>query len=149
MADGNYIITNKIDGSTVSVNHEDAWENATQNMNDAKTAKERQNALSDYLQGIGGVVNSHLMERETFSRYGETYKDVYTAEERKKQASKKGTELWHKKKNAQNIEKQEKIRLKKMQTRAEAARKKGRDPGTGQCASYPGAFCLYGSKHQR
>ena len=123
MSEGNYTITGE-DGSLQYVDHNKAWEQLTGSLNKAENAMEKRDAMGDYLQGIRGQVDPLHLTKETFSAYSENYKDVYTDEERKKQASKKGTELWHKKRNAEFIEKQENLRQGKMQSRAAAALKK-------------------------
>ncbi|MBQ6967304.1 MAG: hypothetical protein IJP84_05325 [Lachnospiraceae bacterium] len=123
MSDGNYTIT-KEDGSQQFVDHNKAWENVTGALNKEENAMERKTVMGDFLQGIRGEVNSQHLTKETFSAYSEKYMDVYTKDERKKQISKKGTELWQKQRNAEFIEKQELARQTKMQSRATAAMKK-------------------------
>ncbi|MCR5789894.1 MAG: hypothetical protein K6G83_08395 [Lachnospiraceae bacterium] len=121
-----YTTTNKQDGSQQLVDHKKAWENVTEVLNSAENKAEKQRAMGDFLQGIRSEVHSKKQEKETFSSYGKAYKDVYTEKQRKEQASKKGTELWHKKVNAEFIEEQEIDRQKKMRERAlQAAKKSG------------------------
>ncbi len=121
-----YTITNKEDGSQQLVDHNKAWENVSGVLNSEENESEKQRALGDFLQGIRSEIHSKNLAKETFSSYGTAYKDVYTEKERKEQAAKKGTELWHKKANAEFIEKQEKERQEKMRSRAlQAAKKSG------------------------
>ncbi len=121
-----YTITDKTDDSQQLVDHKKAWENVTEVINSEENKSEKQRALGDFLQGIRSELHSKKQEKETFSSYGNAYKDVYTQKQRKEQASKKGTELWHKKVNAEFIEQQENERREKMRSRAvEAAKKSG------------------------
>ncbi len=116
-----YTITNKEDDSQQLVDHKKAWENVTGVIHSEENESVKQSAMGDFLQGIRSEIRSQNMSKETFSAYGTGYRDVYTEKERKKQASKKGTELWRKNLNAEFIEEQEKKRQEKMRSRAVAA----------------------------
>ncbi len=120
----NYLVTNGNDSSQQLMNHTQAWQITTETLNAAENAGQKQQIMSGYLQGITGELNTRRMEAETLGSFADDFKDVYTREERKKQISKRGTQLWQKNKNAKALEKCESERRKKMQDRAVSAAKK-------------------------
>ena len=122
MPNGNYTIKNS-DGTLQFVGHTEAWQNTTEAIYAADDAKQKQKIMSEYLQGIRGEIDTSRMAEENLGDYAKACKDVYTNAERKKQVSKKGTQLWQKSKNAAAIEKQAEARKKKMVERADKALK--------------------------
>ena len=139
MPDDNYTIRNNDDGSQQYVNHAQAWQVTTDAMRSAEDADQKKKIMSDYLQGIRGEINTAHMQAESLGAYSKTCKDVYSREERKKQITKKGTQLWQKNTNAVAIEKQEEVRQKKMRERAANAVRKG---GYNYRASSPALIAL-------
>ena len=126
MPENNYTIKNKQDGTEIFVSRAEAWEQTQGSLLTANNAGEKREMMKDYLNGIRGELDHDRMELEKLGNYSESYKDVYTSDERKKQASKKGTMLWQKMKNAEAIEKEEGKRQKKMTERAlEAIKRTG------------------------
>lgn len=139
MSNNNYTITNNNDGSQQYVDHAQAWQLATDALHSVEDNSQKQKIMSGYLQGIRGEIATAHMDTESLGAYSKTFKDVYTREERLKQISTKGSQLWKKKKNAEAIEKQEKERREKMRERADKAVKKG---GFNFRASSPGLIAL-------
>jgi len=124
MPNGNYTIKNE-NGSLQYVDHAQAWKNVTDAMSFADGSEQKQKLMSDYLQGIRGEIDTSRMAEENLGAYSKNCKDVYSTAERKKQISKRGTQLWQKNKNAYAIEKQEESRREKMRSRAEKAMRNG------------------------
>lgn len=124
MPNENYTIKNE-NGSLQYVDHAQAWKNVTDAMSFADGSEQKQKLMSDYLQGIRGEIDTSRMAEENLGAYSKNCKDVYSTAERKKQISKRGTQLWQKNKNAYAIEKQEESRREKMRSRAEKAMRNG------------------------